>query len=366
MILSRYLRSEVVKSVLSILLVLILIFILQRFIYYLRDAASGQLATGLVSELLMLQIPRIMGLLIPMAMFLGTLVSLGRMYLDQEITVMRACGFGQIGLLMALMKPAMIFSTLALVLSLWLTPWAVEQQYKLLDQQAAQADVALLQPGRFQQSADGKSILYIQEQTKDGQLSNIFLSQQSFVNGKDAHKVKIITAAKGKVIRQKNLDRFLLLQSGERFEGSPGQNDFSVVAFGEYLNRLTDNQVIEKKRSLDAINTQKLLSMNDGVATAEFQWRISMGLSAFILVLIAIPLARVRPRQGKFAKLLPGLMLYVFYLMLLIISKNWLESESISTYMGLWWVHLLMLFIALWLLDFVPVSWRTSKSKLRY
>ncbi len=361
MILSRYLRSEVVKTSLSILLVLILIFTLQRFVYYLRDAAAGQLATSLVGHLLLLQIPRIIGLLLPLALFLGTLIALSRMYLEQEITVMRACGIGQLDLVKFLTKPAFILSLTALFLSLWVTPWAVEQQYKLLDQQAAQADVALLQPGRFQQSADGKNILYIQEQNKKGLLSNIFLSQKSLSN---EGKVRVITATKGKVVR--NQDRFLLLESGQRFEGKPGDKNFSVVEFGEYLNRLTDSQVVEKKRSLDAINTHKLLAMDGGFAAAEFQWRVSMGLSALILVFIAIPLARVRPRQGKFAKLAPGLLLYVFYLMMMIVSKNWLENERLSSFIGIWWVHLMMILIALWLLDFVPKGLKSSKNKLKY
>ncbi len=351
MILSRYLRSEVVKTAMGILLVLILIFTLQRFIYYLRDAASGQLATGLVGQLLLLQIPRIIGLLLPLALFLGTLIALSRMYIDQEITVMRACGVGQMSLVKALLKPAIILSVLAIGSSLWITPWAGEQQYRLLDQQAAQADVALLQPGRFQESGDGKSIVYIQTQKRNGELENIFLAQKESENEDD---VRIIAASRGKVIRQQKDERFLLLEEGSRFQGKPGQSDFTVLRFGEYFTRLTDSDIARKERKLGALSTSELIKRTDGPSLAEFQWRISMGISAFILLIIAIPLARVRPRQGKFAKMAPGLLLYIFYLVLMIVSKNWLENGRISSLLGIWWVHLLMLLIAGWLLDWLP------------
>ena len=70
-----------------------------------------------------------------------------------------------------------------------------------------------------------------------------------------------------------------------------------------------------------------------------------------ILMLLAVPLSRVKPRQGKYAKIGSGLLIYLVYLTLMILSKNWLENERIPEFIGLWWVHLLMLIFIFWELD---------------
>ena len=233
MILSHYLRQEVVKSALGILLVLILIFTLQRFVYYLGDAAAGQLSSALIGQLLLLQIPKIFALLLPLSIFLGAMIALGRMYADQEITVMRACGIGQFSITKALVKPAIIFTLLSLLLGLWLTPWAGEKQYQILDKQAAEKNVTLLVSGRFQESSDGNSIVYIQGQSNGGDLDNIFMVRK---DPQQTDEVQLIVAKAGQIVRQQNNDKYISLKQGRRYVGEPGRADFKISFFDEYLS----------------------------------------------------------------------------------------------------------------------------------
>ncbi len=353
MILTAYLRKEVVKTALSILLVLILIFTLQRFVYYLGDAAAGQLSTALIGQLLILQIPKIFALLLPLSLFLGAMISLGRMYADQEITVMRACGIGQNSIAKSLWRPATIFMLFSLILALWITPWAGEQQYVLLDKQAAEKEVTLLIPGRFQQSSDGKSIIYVQNQLDDGQLDKIFMARK--LSNKDlqqSHQVRVIVAASGNIIVDEDDDKYITLTDGQRYSGEPGRADFEIANFKQYVARFQESHQDKKRRKLVVIPTAELFKNDDPASHAEFQWRISIGVSTMILLMLAVPLARVKPRQGKYAKIGPGLLIYIGYLLLMILSKNWLENERIPSFIGLWWVHLLMLLLVLWKLEF--------------
>ncbi len=359
MILTRYLRQEVVKTALSILLVLILIFTLQRFVYYLGDAAAGQLSTALIGQLLLLQIPKIFALLLPLSLFLGAMIALGRMYADQEITVMRACGVGQLRIAKSLWRPALVFMLFSLVLGLWITPWAGEQQYLLLDKQAAEKDVTMLVPGRFQQSSDGRSIIYIQGQDANGNLENVFMARK---DAQQSSEVRVIVAASGQVTVGEDGGKYITLTQGERFSGEPGRADFEIASFDKYLARFQESNEDKKHRKLVAVKTSELISTGDAASTAELQWRISTGISTMILLMLAVPLARVKPRQGKFAKIGPGLLIYISYLLLLILSKNWLENERISGFVGLWWVHLVMVLVVLWKLDLISLEKFKSKS----
>ncbi len=258
---------------------------------------------------------------------------------------MQACGVGPTRVVLALMRPALIMGGFSLLLALTVTPWATEQQYQLLDQQAAERDITLLMPGRFQQSADGRSIIYVQDQDSNGKLKNVFLARLSASGGS---AIDVISATAGQVTRRNDNQRYLLLEQGERYSGMPGTANFDIVDFKQYLASIPEADARARKRGLIAIPSLELLRSKDTAAAAELQWRLGTGVSLVLLVIIAVPLARVRPSEGKFARIVRGLMLYTGYLTLMILSKNWIENEKIAPVLGMWWVHFLVLGIALW------------------
>jgi len=78
-----------------------------------------------------------------------------------------------------------------------------------------------------------------------------------------------------------------------------------------------------------------------------------------------VPLSKVNPRQGRFAKLAPAVLLYIIYFALLLASRDWLADGVLPAVVGLWWVHIL--FLGLGILMFqekLPESldFRLSKS----
>jgi lipopolysaccharide export system permease protein len=99
------------------------------------------------------------------------------------------------------------------------------------------------------------------------------------------------------------------------------------------------------------MSTSKLwkIQRDDPFAAAELQWRISLPLSVLILTLFAVPLSHIRPRQGRFAQLLPAIGIYIVYLNLLYIGESWVQKGKISPVVGMWWIHIAMLIFAIWL-----------------
>jgi lipopolysaccharide export system permease protein len=69
-----------------------------------------------------------------------------------------------------------------------------------------------------------------------------------------------------------------------------------------------------------------------------------------VLTLIAVPLSKAPPRQGRYNNLALGILVYVIYTNMLGASKAWLEGGSISPLIGLWWVHALFILFATTLL----------------
>jgi lipopolysaccharide export system permease protein len=67
-------------------------------------------------------------------------------------------------------------------------------------------------------------------------------------------------------------------------------------------------------------------------------------------VLLAIPIGKIKPRKGRHSKLLPAVLLFIFYLGLLITGRGWVESGSLGEFPGMYMIHLIFIILGLVLL----------------
>jgi len=104
-----------------------------------------------------------------------------------------------------------------------------------------------------------------------------------------------------------------------------------------------------------AESTLDLSDSNNPVDLAEFQWRLSTPLSTLLLALLAVPLSRSRPRQGKYAKMLGAVLIYAVYYNLMGMARTWVEQQRVAAQPGIWWVP--MVLAVLILVFFIPWSW---------
>jgi lipopolysaccharide export system permease protein len=68
-----------------------------------------------------------------------------------------------------------------------------------------------------------------------------------------------------------------------------------------------------------------------------------------VLTLVAVPLSRLRPRQGRYARVGFAIVVYLVYSILLSAAKVWLEKGELSPVIGVWWIHLAALGLGLYL-----------------
>ena len=72
---------------------------------------------------------------------------------------------------------------------------------------------------------------------------------------------------------------------------------------------------------------------------AERQWRFSVPVATILLALLAVPLSRSRPREGRYGRITIGLLVFIIYFNLLSAAKAWTEEGTVDPRLGLWWVH---------------------------
>ncbi|WP_150301260.1 LPS export ABC transporter permease LptF [Pseudomonas profundi] len=345
MIVFRYLSREVLMTLTAVSGVLLLIIMSGRFIKYLAQAAAGQLDPGVLFVIMAYRLPGFMVLIVPLGMFLGILLAYGRLHLESEMTVLSATGISDRKILGYTQGPALLVALVVALLSLWVAPAGVVKTQQLFNEQDAMTEFDTLAAGRFQSvGKDAQRVTYAGGLSDDRtELQQVFIAEKSG-SGTDTN-IGVLIAEGGRQQMNPDGSRYLVLNNGYRYDGTPGQADFRRVEYETYGVLLPKPEVVTEITDREAIPTRQLIGDPDLRTRAELQWRIALPLLVPIVAFFAVPLARVNPRQGRFLKLLPAVLLYMSYLALLISARGWMESGRIPAALGLWWVHLLFLAI---------------------
>jgi lipopolysaccharide export system permease protein len=146
-------------------------------------------------------------------------------------------------------------------------------------------------------------------------------------------------------------EQVFVLYDGRRYEGVPGQPDWRIVEFREHGIPVRLPEATAGKRTrIEIRSTASLLGSAEPRDRAELAWRIAVPIMAVVLTILAVPLSRLRPRQGRFARVAYAVLAYFLYSNLLAAARVWIQKDAPAGQFGLWWVHLVPLALAAWLL----------------
>lgn len=334
-ILDRLLAREVLKGLLAVVGVLLLVLMSNQFVRYLARATTGEISSDTVFTLLGAATLGYLGLLFAPAFFFSVVLTLGRMYRDHEIAALLSCGMGMRRLYIGVMLVALPVALCVAALSMYLMPWSEAQQSQLKRTQEHSTAFTVLVSGRFNEFRDGRVIFYVESVDHEAQtLRNVFVQSED----------EIIAARSGyQETDPETGDRYLVLVNGTRYVGAAGTPDYRIAEFSRYGLLMGEDEEEVVVDDLDALSTEVLLRSGSAHAMAEVHWRIAAPVSVLTLALLAVPLSRSRPREGRYAKMLIALLAYVVYSNLLAVAKDMVEDQQVSVALGLWWVHGLVL-----------------------
>ncbi|RMH10672.1 MAG: LPS export ABC transporter permease LptF [Gammaproteobacteria bacterium] len=336
MILRRYFHHEIWKTFLAILAILVLIYMGHRFVRFLNQAASGDLPEQAIAALLFYKTISAQVILVPLSAFLGTLITLGRMHHDNEITALVSTGYSPTNLLRHVALFSIVLSGLVGSISLYLGPNAEEKSYQIQDRMRADLSAQSIHPAQFNTFDHGKNIVYAESSTDQGKtLHHVFVQRNT-----SGEKTEVILAetAERQVDTETGED-FFILRQGHRYELSKNRQDGTRIDFEENGILIQPLEIEERLRKAWARPTPYLLEHPSLKNLAEVQWRLSAVISTLLLPLLAYFLSKTEGRSGKYARIMTGLLVFLIYNNLLAASKAWLENGDIPPIVGLWWVH---------------------------
>ncbi|OXL20305.1 LPS export ABC transporter permease LptF [Psychrobacter sp. DAB_AL32B] len=360
-----------------------------RLIRYFGIAAEGNLDISLLFTIIGYNLPYFLELILPLAFFIALMLVFGRLYVDQEMAVINASGVsrGRLGRLMTPLILALFVGEAAL--SIVGKPWGVRSSESVWQQQALTSAFDLIRPNQFISSgnyhlyvgslSDDKKqlqdvILIQSEPAKKGSTSknaatnkstavdvknnidpetaeqlNIPELPKALINNSNISKDTITLAKRAEQVETGNsgvtqLDLF----QGRRYEVGAGSLKYNQVGFDRY--RITLTEPSEAVITEDNIETQAIgplwqaatgssqVGSNNAMRAAqgELGYRLALPWLMIIAPMLAVPLAQVRPRQGRWLRLFPSILLFVSCALGIISLKNAVGKGSVSVWAYVW------------------------------
>ena len=344
-ILDRYVLREVALTWVAVTGVLLAILVSNQLARILGLAAANGFPREVVLSLIGLTSLQNLTVLVPIGMLLAVMMALGRLYHDSEMAAVRACGTGPERLYVPVMLLAAFVAAGLAWLAFDVSPAAFGKAQDLRREALRSAQFGRLEPGKFRSFAGGNAVFYAERADDAGVLYNVFLQRRV------GDRIEVATAGRAvHRIEEEGHLHVIVLYDGQRYEGVPGQAGFRRLRFAEHgiPVRIPDPDAGRVRN--EAKPMSELMASADPLDQSELQWRVSLPVMVLVLSLLAVPLSVLRPRQGRYAKVALAILVYFGYSNLISAARVWIEKGQIDPRLGVWWVHLLVVALALLLL----------------
>jgi len=341
-ILDKMIFKDLLKTLLSVLTVLVIIIVSRKFIRILDEAIAGQVSNETLLNILWLKTIVAAVEFLPVALFMAVLMVLGRMYRDQEMSAISSAGGGAGTLYRAVFLLVLPLSMLSLGSSLYVAPWAELGVDKLMQKGEESADLRGIAAGKFTEYSQGDLVFYVEKIGADKKMHNVF------VQNRQHGGLAIINAASAS-FRDLPDGRYIVFENGEQVKGVPGSLNYVIENFIDYAVRI-ETKTSEAKFNRHSLSVDELWGSGVTHNTAELQRRFSIPLGILLLSFIAVPLAQIAPRGGVYGNMFMGFLIYFSYGNLVRVSQSWVTNETIPAWLGAFGINFLLLLIGGFLL----------------
>lgn len=357
----RYLFREVMLSFLAVAFVLLLIFASGRFVKYLGEVAAGSFSGDVLFSIMLYRMPGFIELILPLAFFLGVMLTYGRLYVESEMIVLQACGFSKRRLLLYTQGPAVVVMLVVVLFTTWLTPLGWSHFYRIWNDPATFSGLSTIVAGSFKRLGDSGAVIYTSEiNQQKTEMKDVFVVTSG--QRGNQNELTLVKASEAKVVALGPYDRYIELYRGVEYSGEPGRLDFRASRYGEYGQRIEySRKEVESVDSVEGMPTLAIAGSQDAREQAVFFWRVALPLVVPVIALIGLALSETSHRRGRYVKLLPGVIICILYIAALLGVRSALEKGKVPSGLAFFIVHLFFLLLGLLLL-----YWPELRARLRF
>jgi lipopolysaccharide export system permease protein len=361
LIIDRHLVRQVAMPCFLVSVVLLIIFVGYSLSRFLTQADAGLLNTSEVIRLTLLKVLIALEVLLPIGLYFGLMLGLGKLHSDSEIIALHAGGVSESRILRPIVSLAIPLALLIAFLSIYVRPWAYTQTYTMLAIAEASSDINRIKAGQFyltrkspfdavDSGAEERGLesgLLVDGSSAQDRERAIFIESISaeldlehvFIRTRTGDELQVISAQTGILVEQPESSFHILeLDNARIFKRvADGPNFFARI--DKFIMKVANEQPEPLAFKAKSVPSAQLLQSPHPKAQAEYQWRLSTPITTLLLALLAVPLSRSKPRQGRYARLLLAFVIYAAYYNLIGISRTWVEQQVTST---IWWAPIIL------------------------
>lgn len=350
--LSRYLFFECASASLVALLVLSFMLMLPQVLRLVDLWVNRGVSVAVLGTIIFLFIPKILVTVIPMALLVGTLLTMGRMAQESELVILKACGVSLLQIMRPIALLACIYAGFALMLSMVWLPHAFHQ-YAILKKALVSATTLALKPQTFNHTIPGLTI-YVDEQD----IHNRILKGLLIHDQRKPDATITLTARRGQIEPMPGGETLLFLQDGIRHQ-TTAKNQYRALSFKTYqmdLGIVLELKTQDIKERLDELSLDELsqvMQAGSGKSyDAHMEWhrRFAFPVATLILGLFAVPLGLQQShRSGRSYGVVVAVSTLIFHFALLSLGESMARKHLVGPIIGFWLPNLLMALLTAYL-----------------
>jgi len=349
-IISRYLLTNLFVFFFAITFIIVLIVFGNQFVLTAQESISFGIPIKELMPLVGFNMLRDIPIILTLSLFLSIIITISQLYKNSEAVVMNSIGLGDRAF-MNLIKPIVFFTFIIIFyLTIFAVPWAKQQKSYAEDETVNASEFSFITEGKFESFKNGDIVFYASESLSKDTAGEQDM-EEIFIYALENENPVIVLASEAKKYTDAKSDSiYLRLKNGTRYDGLPGDENINILNFEKYDLEIVSGDIQKSIVSFSEIeerNTIDLLREGGVNANAEIQWRISQPISVLILSVFGVFLGKSSPRTGKGINLILGVVVFMLYNNALLVAKSAIESGQLSPLIGMWSIHLLLLFFLL-------------------
>ena len=299
-----------------------------------EDVNDGGIPSVFLLQLLSLKIIQYFSLLIPISLFFGIIIALNKLYVSNEMVIMRVNGYSNKLISAILTRMIFITAIIVMLFNCFITPHTIDIRSEIEHRIVYEQKIYSLRDKNFTISNDGSKVIYIDNKNKLT-TANVFIKSKT-------NESNSISISSGISSTESN-DDLIKLVEGKSYVFNP-DGSFSST---EYLNQdiLLSNEVPKSiNNDLESKSILQLLELDDILSFSEILKRFSMIIATLILGYLAIPLSHINAREDKYRNIFIAAVFYFSYIVLINIS---VQSFGTKAYISLSLIslHIIYLYI---------------------
>ena len=339
-ILDKYIIKQVVELFLmGVFVFTTIIFASDTFITLIKQIAKFGIPFKVAFIIILLNLPSVIVMTIPMGVLLSTVMTLNRLSLSSEITVMRACGIGINRIAKSIFVFAIIMSISCFIINESIVPVMTKQA----------KDLALWALGQ-KNIPNGKENFVFKELSDNGSLKRLFYVGSC--EDKTLYNITVLDNAKSGTLQVLQAREGHTSPDGWVFEkgatytiGKRGQVlnttlfDTSTIQFGLDLSKEINKNLAKEMnftKLLKYLRKSDLQDKDRQVYTIELYDKIALPITTIVFVLLGVPLAITPPRVRYNRGFLFSILIIFAYYIFRALSISFGEAGSLIPFFAAW------------------------------